>query len=216
MIETDKHYYHIVLICFYLCYIITYILKFIAILVICGIIILDFNNYERSDIMNENINNSEFIENTPELETAVASATEDSAYANRNSISRYKMREQAVLLVFERLFSDTDLDEIADNLIDSRDIYLSDYAINLAKEIEDNQGEIDAFISNNLSSGWKISRISRISLAILRVAVYEMKFVSEVPVSVAINEAVELTKKYSTDDAPFVNGVLGAIAKEIE
>ncbi|MBE6734336.1 MAG: transcription antitermination factor NusB [Ruminococcaceae bacterium] len=131
-------------------------------------------------------------------------------------MSRYKMREQAVLLVFERLFSDTDLDEIADNIADSRDEFFSDYAITTAKEIEIKVEEIDKHISDNLSKGWKIRRISRIALAILRVAVYEMKYVEEVPVSVAINEAVELAKKYSTDDASFINGVLGSVAKEIE
>lgn len=136
-------------------------------------------------------------------------------YENRNKISRYKMREQTVLLVFERLFTDSDIDEIADNTIDSRDEYLCDYAIESAKVIEEKIEEIDGLISSHLSSGWKISRISRLSLAILRVAVYEIKYVDAVPVSVAINEAVELTKKYSVDDASFVNGVLGAVAKEL-
>lgn len=153
---------------------------------------------------------TENIDNAPET-------TEDrnsAAFEGRNNISRYKMREQAVLLCFERLFSDSDIDEITDNIIDSRDEYYSDYAIDVAKAIEDNLSVVDEYISKNLSKGWKLSRISRISLAILRVAVYEMKFVAEVPVSVAINEAVELAKKYSVDDASFVNGVLGAIAKE--
>lgn len=169
--------------------------------------------------MNENNNFTEATEEMTEAVTATDSAdsaVEDNASAKRNNISRYKMREQAVLLTFERLFSDTDLDEIADNIIDSRDEYYSDYAITTAKNIEEKQTEVDALISAHLSAGWKITRISRISLAILRVAVYEMKYVEEVPVSVAINEAVELAKKYSTDDASFVNGVLGAIAKELE
>ncbi len=166
--------------------------------------------------MNENINLTEGRDVTDDAQVAECLAPEDVAYTNRNNISRYKMREQAVLLVFEGLFSDTDLDEIADNIIDSRNEYYSDYAINTAKEIEAKGQEIDTYISDNLSSGWKISRISRISLAILRVAVYEMKYVEEVPISVAINEAVELTKKYSTDDASFVNGLLGAVAKELE
>lgn len=158
------------------------------------------------------------MENHKEFD-AVAEASADSAQdisVNRNNISRYKMREQAVLLTFERLFSDTDIDEIADNIIDSRDEYYSDYAIETAKAIEDKLSDVDSLISAHLSAGWKISRISRISLAILRVAVYEMKFVDEVPVSVAINEAVELAKKYSVDDASFINGVLGAVAKELE
>ncbi len=165
--------------------------------------------------------NQNITVNQQEAESAPAAdlASEDAVLepsANRNSISRYKKREQAVLLCFERLFTDSDIDEIADNIIDSRDEYLSDYAIDTAKNIEDKLTYIDEKISSHLSKGWKITRISRISLAVLRVAVYEMQYVSEVPVSVAINEAVELTKKYSADDASFVNGVLGAIAKELE
>ncbi len=159
--------------------------------------------------------NKETVANQVTEETVSEQMHEDKA-KNRNNISRYKMREQAVLLTFEKLFSDTDVDEIADNIIDSRDEFYSDYAIEAAKCIEENREEIDSYISAHLSTGWKISRISRIALAILRVAVYEMKYIDEVPVSVAINEAVELTKKYSTDDASFVNGVLGAIAKELE
>lgn len=160
------------------------------------------------------IENQNICENTEEVSDTIA--TPDSEiYENRNNISRYKKREQAVLLTFEKLFSDADIDEIADNIIDSRDEYYSDYAVEVAKAIGDNLQVIDELISSHLSKGWKINRISRISLAVLRVAVYEMKFVDEVPVSVAINEAVELVKKYSLDDASFVNGVLGAIAKEL-
>lgn len=167
--------------------------------------------------MNEKLNNTESekvnIEQT-ESSDIIAADSED-MYNNRNSISRYKMREQAVLLTFESLFTDSDIDEIADNIIDSRDEYYSDYAINTAKEIGERLQSIDSRISAHLSSGWKISRISRTALAILRVAVYEMEYVDEVPVSVAINEAVELSKKYSPDDASFINGVLGAVAKEL-
>ncbi|MGN0453248.1 MAG: transcription antitermination factor NusB [Ruminococcus sp.] len=138
------------------------------------------------------------------------------AYEKRNDISRYKMREQAVLVIFESLFSDSDIDEIADNIIDSRDLYLSDYALNVAKAISQKLSELDEVISLHLSKGWKISRISRVALSVLRVALYEMKYEDSVPTSVAINEAVELTKKYSPEDASFVHGVLGAIASEAE
>lgn len=166
-----------------------------------------------SDVMNTNEVN---MENTA-LESIVADSHEteiNELYENRNSISRYKMREQTVLLVFESLFGDGDIDAIADNLIDSRDEYYSDYAIKAAKLICELKDELDAKISANLSKGWKINRISRTSLAIMRVAIYEMCYLEEVPVSVAINEAVELAKKYSPDDARFVNGVLGSIAGE--
>lgn len=154
--------------------------------------------------------NEEIIMNE---EAAEESAVND-LYENRNNISRYKMREQTVLLTFERLFTDGDIDEIADNVVDSRDIYYSDDAINSAKLIDELKEDIDAKIAAHLSKGWKIHRISKTSLSIMRVAVYEMCYREEIPVSVAINEAVELAKKYTPDDSKFVNGVLGAIAAE--
>ena len=135
---------------------------------------------------------------------------------NRNSISRYKMREQAFLLCFEMLFSESDVDELADNAGDARDEFLSDYALECARGVKAKGEELDAEIGKHLKSGWKISRISRVSLAILHLALYEMLYRDEVPVSVSINEAVELSKKYSVeDDAAFVNGVLGSIAKSL-
>ena len=135
---------------------------------------------------------------------------------NRNSISRYKMREQAFFLCFEMLFSDTEIDELADNAGDARDEFLSDFALDCARGVKENAETIDARISENLKQGWKISRISRVSLAILRLAVYEMLYLEEIPVSVSINEAVELSKKYSVeDDTAFINGVLGSVAKAL-
>ena len=134
----------------------------------------------------------------------------------RNNISRYKKREQAFLLCFESLFSDAEIDELADNAGDARDEFLSDYAIDCVKGIREHQEEIDEKISSNLKSGWKINRISKVSLAIMRVAVYEMLFLENIPVSVSINEAVELSKKYTVeDDTAFINGVLGAIPKTL-
>ena len=134
----------------------------------------------------------------------------------RNDISRYKMREQAFILCFESLFSDADIDELADNAGDARDEFLSDYAINSVKGIREHQDQIDDKIASNLKSGWKINRISKVSLAIMRVAIYEMIYLEDIPVSVSINEAVELSKKYAAeDDTAFVNGVLGAVAKAL-
>ncbi len=134
-----------------------------------------------------------------------------------NAISRYKKREQAFILSFETLFSDTEIDELADNAVDGSDEYMSDYAVSCAKGIIEHAEEIDVHISSNLKKGWKISRISKVSYAVMRLAVYEMLFVEDVPVSVSINEAVELAKKYSVpDESSFVNGVLGAIAKTID
>lgn len=73
--------------------------------------------------------------------------------------------------------------------------------------------EIDAKISET-SKGWKIERIGKIEIAVLRLAVYEMLYDDDIPVGVAIDEAVELVKKYGPDSSPaFVNGILASIAK---
>ena len=72
--------------------------------------------------------------------------------------------------------------------------------------------EIDAIL-NEKATGWKASRMNKVDLAILRLAVYEIKWDDDVPVKVAINEAVELAKKFSGEEGPaFVNGVLAKIA----
>lgn len=76
-------------------------------------------------------------------------------------------------------------------------------------------GKIDDIdkLLNELSTGWKTSRMNRVDLAILRLAVYEIKWDEDIPTKVAINEAVELAKKYSSDSGPaFVNGVLAKVA----
>lgn len=74
--------------------------------------------------------------------------------------------------------------------------------------------EIDALL-NEKSAGWKTKRMSKVDLNILRLAIYEMKYDEDVPVKVAINEAVEISKSFGGDDsASFVNGILGKIARE--
>lgn len=129
-------------------------------------------------------------------------------------LSRYKLREQVFLLCFEKLFNDDSFEDIIENTIDSRDLQLDQNAIETAKRIIENSEQIDSYISDNLKKGWRISRLSRVSLSVMRLAVYEMLFEEKIPVSVSINEAVELAKKYS-DDASFINGVLGAIARKL-
>lgn len=81
-----------------------------------------------------------------------------------------------------------------------------------AKTIAEHKEEIDGVI-NEYTSGWKTSRMNKVDLTILRLAVYEMKKDEDVPESVAINEAVELAKKFGGEDSPaFINGVLAKIA----
>lgn len=72
--------------------------------------------------------------------------------------------------------------------------------------------QIDAAV-NEVAEGWKTGRMGKVDLTLIRLAVYEMKYDDEIPVGVAINEAVELAKKYGTDDSPaFINGVLAKLA----
>ena len=76
--------------------------------------------------------------------------------------------------------------------------------------------ELDARIGA-VSEGWKTSRMSRVDLSILRLALYEMAYDEEIPLKVAINEAVELAKKYGGDDSPaFVNAILGKLAAKLQ
>ena len=71
--------------------------------------------------------------------------------------------------------------------------------------------EIDAMV-NDVAQGWKTTRMGKVDLTIIRLAVYEMKYDEEVPVGVAINEAVELAKIYGAEDSPaFINGILAKL-----
>ena len=86
------------------------------------------------------------------------------------------------------------------------------YMLAKAKAIAEKVCEIDAMINEN-ATGWKTTRMNKVDLSILRLAVDEMKFDDDVPVKVAINEAVELAKRFSGDEGPaFINGVLGKLA----
>lgn len=132
---------------------------------------------------------------------------------NKTELTRREAREQAFALVFEKTFHQCGLDEIICNASDASEIVVDDFARKEAEGVYANIDAIDSVISENLR-GWTISRISRVALSILRLAVYEIKYSDEVPTSVAINEAVELAKKFGTDDDPsYINGVLGSVAK---
>ncbi len=110
-----------------------------------------------------------------------------------------------------------DIDEqislyIEDNEIQSQEAikYLND----VVKGIKNNIEEIESLIKKHLKTGWNISRISKIDLSILKLAIYEIKY-TNIPYKVAINEAVELAKNYGEDSSKnFINGILASIVKE--
>lgn len=136
---------------------------------------------------------------------------------NKNKpLSRHAARQQALDFVFESMFRDDEIQAAFDDAFDARDTQVSEYTHFIVSGVKEHLEEIDSLIEKNLK-GWKKNRISKISLTILRIAVFEMLYSDDVPVSVTINEAVELAKNYATDgDGSFVNGVLGAVSKDIE
>lgn len=144
-------------------------------------------------------------------------------------MSRKKAREIALHLVFELGFGAFEAEEILTHRLDenimqsvSGEIALygdalsekqRTYVAGVVKGVAAHQAELDELIAQN-AKGWSMNRISRMTMAVLRVALYEMKYVDDVPVGVAINEAVELAKTYETEDTgAFVNGILGTVSR---
>ncbi len=132
-------------------------------------------------------------------------------------MSRRQIREQIFLLLFSAEFFDEG--ELAEQLTrNMRELDLPEagqedltYIETKTRDIISHLNEIDALI-NAGAENWKTSRMAKAELAIIRLAVYEMKYEEEIPVSVAINEAVELAKTYGSDKgAAFVNGVLAKL-----
>ena len=129
-------------------------------------------------------------------------------------MTRKQAREEAFILVFEKEFNDDSLQDVLSLAEEIRDIQADEYIKKVFFGVYENIEAIDEIISNN-AVGWSIKRITKTALAILRLAIYEIKYYDEIPVSVSINEAVELAKKYATkEDASFINGILSTIVKE--
>lgn len=131
-------------------------------------------------------------------------------------MTRREAREQAFILIFEKIFQeDTNLNELIAFAEENEVFRADEYSVRLAQNTVENVEKIDALIMSSLK-GWSYNRVSKTSKAILRMAVSEMLYSEDVPVGAAINEAVEIAKKYASDDEPaFINGVLGSVAKEL-
>lgn len=128
---------------------------------------------------------------------------------------RSKVREHIFKMLFSIGFDAADADEQIELYLEQVEEASEEergYMRKKVKDIAAHEEEIDAMI-NEHTTGWKTGRMNKVDLSVLRLAVYEMKWDDEVPVKVAINEAVELAKKFSGDEGPaFVNGVLGKLA----
>lgn len=130
-------------------------------------------------------------------------------------MTRKQAREEAFILVFEKEFNNNGIEDILEAAAEVRDLVSDDYINTVFKGVYEHLEELDSLISENLV-GWSIGRISKTALCIMRLAIFEMKYLEDIPVSVSINEAVELCKKYAAEnDASFVNGILSTVAKAL-
>ena len=130
-------------------------------------------------------------------------------------LPRREARENAFLLAFSQTFGDTALEEALDIHRESDEEHPVDvFGQRLLRAYYAHSAEVNDLISSHLRN-WTMERLPRVSLTVLRLALAEMLYGDEKKVGVVINEAVELTKKYGADeDYQFVNGLLGAVARE--
>lgn len=131
-------------------------------------------------------------------------------------MSRREIREHLFRMLFRKEFHDlSELDEqivlyfeMLEEPVEKELDYLKDKFNKILEHIDEINGMIES-----VTEGWKINRIGKIDLTILRLAIYEMKYDDDVPTKVAINEAVEIAKVFGGDSSPaFINGVLAKLA----
>lgn len=128
-------------------------------------------------------------------------------------MGRRASRELAMKLLYQLEIQKDDRDEqikmsLSDDALTDND---RQYITAVVDGVTNNLDQIDRIIEQH-SKGWKINRIPKVDLSILRLGIFEIVFREDIPLNVSINEAVELAKKYSTEDAgSFINGILGKV-----
>lgn len=130
-------------------------------------------------------------------------------------MGRKQAREGAMKLLFQMDKTDNYSDESFDIFLEnfSYDESETEYIIKTVKDLIWKKDEIDGIIEEQLK-GWSINRLASVDLAVLRIAIYEIIYREDIPKEVSINEAIETTKKYSSEDSyKFVNGVLGSFVR---
>ena len=134
-------------------------------------------------------------------------------------MNRSAAREQAFKLLYSLEIQKENLQEQIELYFENEDISdekTKQYINSVVNGIENNISEIEKKISENLKKDWKLDRISKINLVLLKLAIYEILY-TKTPYKVVINEVVELAKKYGDDTSPnFINGILASIVKESE
>lgn len=137
-------------------------------------------------------------------------------------MTRSEARKEAFKLVFQITAHKESYPDVVDMFAEDNlplrktDKKQYNYIIETARAVFENMQEIDNIISKNLKEDWAIDRLSKVTLAILRLSVYEIKFLDDIPNNVSANEAVELAKVYDTDEAPaFINGVIAGVIRSL-
>ncbi|EKF1560460.1 transcription antitermination factor NusB [Listeria monocytogenes] len=126
-------------------------------------------------------------------------------------MKRREAREKALQALFQIELNEMSLDQAIKNIMeDEQDNYME----KLVEGVVANKAEIDAIIEPNLDN-WRIDRLSKVDLSLLRLSVYEIKYLDDVPNRVSLNESIEIAKIYSDEkSSKFINGVLANIAPE--
>lgn len=131
-----------------------------------------------------------------------------------NTVTRREARESAFLAAFSATFQPEQPQEAIRDCGEMQEVVQDAFALQLLHAMSQHAEEIDATISAHLK-GWALNRLPRVSLTAMRLALAEMLYGSEKKPAVAINEAVELVKRYGAEnDYQFVNGLLGTVARE--
>jgi transcription antitermination protein NusB len=134
-------------------------------------------------------------------------------------MSRKEARESAMQLIYQIGVGETNAEESLSSYYDNLEENLTDdeksYIDECVSGVEKNISKIDSYIEK-FSKGWKINRIAKVDIAIMRLALYEMLYKEDVPKVVAVNEAIELAKKFGGENSPgFINGILGNVIREL-
>ncbi|EMZ7516433.1 transcription antitermination factor NusB [Listeria monocytogenes] len=126
-------------------------------------------------------------------------------------MKRREAREKALQALFQIELNEMSLDQAIKNIMEDEQ---DDYMEKLVEGVMANKAEIDAIIEPNLDN-WRIDRLSKVDLSLLRLSVYEIKYLDDVPNRVILNESIEIAKIYSDEkSSKFINGVLANIAPE--
>ena len=132
-------------------------------------------------------------------------------------MQRSAMRELAFQLIYEIEIQKDAEDDVLELFFESNDIIeesVKKYLKEIKEGLETNKAEINELVVHNLKQNWTLDRVSKINLSLIKLAIFEMLYL-DLPYKVAINEVIELSKKYADEQSPiFINGILASVVKE--